>query len=274
MLPSPYWGAEPIWDSQTSMHNPMFDEKGRVWFTSRVRPPANPAFCKQGSDHPSAKLSPIESGQPASVHVRSEDREDHADQHVLPDPPPGLRGGRQQHAVDERGRPAVSGVIGWLNRKMFEETGDEVKSQGWTATRARHQRQRQARRLRRARPAVDPPDKRIMAAFYGIAREPGATAPCGARCWASRAMSSVSIRDRILRRPRWRRSSSLRCRATGRAAWTSTATASVWTPLSSGHLASFDRSRCKGPLNGPSATGRTAPRAGRSIRSPGRSCRT
>ena len=25
-----------------------------------------------------------------------------------------------------------SGVVGWLNRKMFEETGDEVKSQGWT----------------------------------------------------------------------------------------------------------------------------------------------
>src|SRR5262245_63450611 len=24
------------------------------------------------------------------------------------------------------------GVIGWLNRKMFEETGDEMKSQGWT----------------------------------------------------------------------------------------------------------------------------------------------
>ena len=26
-----------------------------------------------------------------------------------------------------------SGVIGWLNTKMFEETGDEAKSQGWTA---------------------------------------------------------------------------------------------------------------------------------------------
>ena len=48
MLPSPYWGDERIWDSQTSMHNPMLDEKGRVWFTSRVRPPANPDFCKQG----------------------------------------------------------------------------------------------------------------------------------------------------------------------------------------------------------------------------------
>ena len=30
--------------------------------------------------------------------------------------------------------PAVGGpgVIGWLNRKMYEETGDEAKSQGWT----------------------------------------------------------------------------------------------------------------------------------------------
>ena len=23
-------------------------------------------------------------------------------------------------------------MIGWLNRKMYEETGDEAKSQGWT----------------------------------------------------------------------------------------------------------------------------------------------
>src|SRR5207248_9545229 len=61
MLPSPFWGDERIWDSQTSMHNPMFDEKARVWFTSRVGAPANPDFCKQGSEHPSAKLTPIES---------------------------------------------------------------------------------------------------------------------------------------------------------------------------------------------------------------------
>ena len=60
MAPSPYWGEEPIWDSQTTIHNPMFDEKGRVWFTSRVRPPENPDFCRKGSDHPSAKLFPLE----------------------------------------------------------------------------------------------------------------------------------------------------------------------------------------------------------------------
>ena len=49
MAPSPYWGAKPIWDSQTLNHNPMMDEKGRVWFTPRIRPHANPDFCKQGS---------------------------------------------------------------------------------------------------------------------------------------------------------------------------------------------------------------------------------
>src|SRR6202023_1820004 len=33
----------------------------------------------------------------------------------------------------------------------------------------------------------------------------------------------------------------------------------VWMPLASGHFASFDRRKCKGPLNGPKATGRQCP---------------
>ena len=52
MTPSPYWGEEVIWDSQASMHNPMFDERGRIWFTSRVGPAENPDFCRKGSNHP------------------------------------------------------------------------------------------------------------------------------------------------------------------------------------------------------------------------------
>ena len=34
----------------------------------------------------------------------------------------------------------------------------------------------------------------------------------------------------------------------------------VWVALASGHLASFDRRKCKGPLNGPTATGQHCPR--------------
>src|SRR5439155_1166723 len=69
MNPSAYWGAGPIWDSKTLNHNPMMDEKGRVWFTPRVRPDPNPDFCKQGSDHPSAKAFPLkESGRHLSMY--------------------------------------------------------------------------------------------------------------------------------------------------------------------------------------------------------------
>ena len=33
----------------------------------------------------------------------------------------------------------------------------------------------------------------------------------------------------------------------------------VWAALASGHMASFDRRKCKGPLNGPKATGQHCP---------------
>lgn len=33
----------------------------------------------------------------------------------------------------------------------------------------------------------------------------------------------------------------------------------VWVSLTSGHLGSFDRAKCKGPLNGPTATGNHCP---------------
>ena len=47
----------------------MFDEKGRVWITSRVRPPDNPDFCKAGSSHPSARLFPLNaSGRHLAVY--------------------------------------------------------------------------------------------------------------------------------------------------------------------------------------------------------------
>src|SRR5690606_33621656 len=59
VAPSPYWGDERIWDSKANAHNPMLDHKGRVWYTARIRAAANPPFCLEGSDHPSAKRFPV-----------------------------------------------------------------------------------------------------------------------------------------------------------------------------------------------------------------------
>ena len=66
-----------------------------------------------------------------------------------------------------------SGVIGWLNRKMYEETGDEVKSQGWTAlvldTNGNGKRDEY---VEPNQPVEPTKDKRITAAFYGVAVNP------------------------------------------------------------------------------------------------------
>ena len=58
--PSAYWGDEKIWNQRANNHNGMFDKNGRVWFAAAVRGFDNPAFCKKGSDHPSAKVFPLE----------------------------------------------------------------------------------------------------------------------------------------------------------------------------------------------------------------------
>ena len=59
LMPSPYWGGDVIWDSQSNAHSFAMDSRARVWIAARVRPPETPAFCQEGSDHPSAKAFPI-----------------------------------------------------------------------------------------------------------------------------------------------------------------------------------------------------------------------
>ena len=97
--------TEPIWTSKNNVHNPMFDEKGRVWITSAVRPAANPDFCKEGSSHPSAKLFPINNAGRHLAVYDPKTQAAHAHQHVFRHAPPDVCRGRQQHAVDQRRRP-------------------------------------------------------------------------------------------------------------------------------------------------------------------------
>src|ERR1043166_797563 len=127
--PSPYWGDELNWTSKANVHNPMLDERGRVWITATVRPSDNPAFCKAGSSHPSARLFPLNrSGRQLAVYDPRTRKLTHINtcfstHHLM-------------FAEDSNRTLWTSGggpVVGWLGPKMFDETGDEEKSQGWTA---------------------------------------------------------------------------------------------------------------------------------------------
>ena len=130
MQPSPYWGAEKIWNSKANNHNGMFDRKGRVWFAARFRGASNPDFCKKGSDHPSAKLFPLERTNRQLTMLDPK-----TGQYSFIDTCFGTH--HLQFGYDANDTLWTSGggpVVGWVNTKMFDESGDIAKSQGWTAS--------------------------------------------------------------------------------------------------------------------------------------------
>ena len=256
--PSMNFGSEPPWNSHNNVHNPMFDEQGRVWITSTIRPAANPDYCKAGSDHPSAKLFPLNSsGRQLAVYDPKTKQLTHIStcfgtHHLM-------------FAEDANRTLWTSGggqVVGWLNTKMFDATHDEAKSQGWTALVIDTNGNGRRDAYVEPNQAVDPSkDKRYGGAFYAVA-----PAPDGSIWGTVLGMPGAVVRLSPGAHP------------------PETALAEVyeppfndpinpgfsprggdvdrngvyWTALASGHLASFDRRKCK-VLNGPTATGQHCP---------------
>ena len=168
---SPYWGDEAIWDGHSSIHNPLIDDKGRVWFTARIRPAQNPDYCKAGSDHPSAKVAPLnESDRQLSMYDPKTGKWSlistcFTTQHLY------FAKDANNTLWTSAGGPG-SGVVGWLNTKMYEQTGDEVKSQGWTPLILDTNGNGKRDEYVEANQPLDPKkDKRVMAAFYGVPME-------------------------------------------------------------------------------------------------------
>jgi hypothetical protein len=258
---SPYWGDEPIWTSRTNVHNPMFDHKGRVWITSAVRPFENPDVCKEGSTHPSAKLFPLaRSSRHLAIYDPATKKITHigtcfSTHHIM-------------FAEDASRTAWTSGggqVVGWVNTKMFDETGDEVKSQGWTAlimdTNGNGKRDAYVEPDQPLDPAKD---KRFGGAFYSVSPasdgsvwgsvlgfpgalvrlSPGTNPPETALAEVyeppfdnpKAPVQGFSPRGMDVDR-----------------------NGVAWAALASGHMASFDRRKCKGPLHGPTATGQHCP---------------
>jgi hypothetical protein len=259
MAPSPYWGAEPIWDSQSNHHNPMMDEKARVWFTARVRPPDNPNFCKKGSDHASAKVFPLER---ATRHLSMYDPKAQKftlistcfSTHHL------VFAEDANHTLWTSAGGGGAGAIGWLNRKMFEETGDEAKSQGWSPfildTNGNGKRDEWVE----PKEPVDPAkDKRVVIGYYGVA-----VSPVDGSVWGSSLgfpgyvarfnpgpnPTETGLTE-IYEAPAELNGYGVRGMDVDRSGV-------VWVSLSSGHLGSFDRRKCK-ILNGPTASGKHCP---------------
>jgi hypothetical protein len=259
--PSPYWGDEPIWTSRNNVHNPMFDERGRVWITSTVRPSANPDFCKAGSSHPSAKLFPINA---ASRHLAVFDPKTQQLTHISTC----FSTHHLMFAEDANNTLWTSGggsVVGWLNTKLFDETKDEVRSQGWTALILDTNGNGRRDAYVESNEAIDPAkDKRFGGGLYSVAPAPDGS------IWGTvlgfpgaivRLVPGSNPPETALAEvyePPFD-DATVPVRGYSPRGGDVDRNGVMWVALASGHLASFDRRKCKGPLNGPKATGRHCP---------------
>jgi len=125
-VPSPYWGEQLYWYDPAITNHAAMDSKGRVWMSSRFRLPENqPAFC---ATHPSATLAPqpqsfrqIQYFDPMTREFKQVDI--CFDVHHV------------QFAKDADetlyGNGPFSGAIGWVRTRVLDQTGDVGAAQGW-----------------------------------------------------------------------------------------------------------------------------------------------
>jgi hypothetical protein len=258
MQPSAHWGKEPIWDGSSSIHNAMMDAQGRVWFSARFRPAANPDFCKKGSDHPSAKVAPLDaSPRQVSVFDPKTGKWMHVDTCF---PTHHLYFAKDGSTLWlSQGGPG-SGVVGWVDTKKFLETGDSASSQGWTPIIVDTNGNGKRDEYVGPNDPVDPAkDKRLTAGFYGVIPSTVDDSVWGQSMGIGFArVNQPGYLIRLVPGPNPAETALAEVYVPPEGAYSPRGIdigtdGVVWTPLASGHIASFDRRKCKGPQNGPQA---------------------
>ena len=253
---SPYWGDEAIWNSQTTVHSFAMDKQGRVWAAARVRKSETPAWCRAGSNHPSAKLFPINQSQrglemydPKTKQLTTIDT-CYSWGHVNID---------DNDVLWSSFGPA--GVEGWFDVKIWDKTHDEQQAQGWSAFVLDHNGNGTRDAYTEPNQPADPAkDRRLNIQYYGD------SPAFDGSIWGSvQGMPGALVRFVPGAHPPetalaeyyevpWKQANAPTQGFAPRGMDVDSKNV-VWTVLSSGHLASFDRSKCKGPLNGPTASG-------------------
>jgi len=271
--PSPYWGTEAISTAKAAAHSLMMDSQGRIWTASQTREHDNPAFCKEGSSLASAIAFPVKTG---SRQVNMYDPKTR--QWTLVDMCASalhLNFANDANHTLWIGNPGVD-VIGWLNTKMFDQTHDAQKSQGWTPfildSNGNGKRDDYTEPGQPSDPAKD---TRIKVGYYGII-----PSPTDGSVWGT----VLGFPGGIVRVNPGPDPAKTALAEFYEVPWNNPkapvqgfsprgldidSNGVVWTVLASGHFASFDRRKCKGPLNGPTATGQHCPEGWTLYRTPG-----
>ena len=256
-MPSPYWGDEAIWTSRTVAHSFAMDTQARVWIASRVRPAETTAFCRGGSSHPAAQAFPIERSNRQMHLWNPETREITTIDTCF---------GTHHLNFDEEDKLWFTGsgpVVAWFDAKVFDETGDEQLAQGWTVqVLDTNGNGRRDEYVEPGEPMDPAKDMRIERGYYGVAPSPLDGSVWGSTLGMPGGLVRLVPGDDPVNtalvefyQVPWD-DAEAQVQGFGPRGMDVDSDGVVWTVLSSGHFASFDRSQCVGPLNGPTATGR------------------
>jgi streptogramin lyase len=129
--PSLHWGTEHLWGNPpynpADPHNPMFDRKGRVWMTSKIRGNADPSWCNDVTNK-FAEWFPLRfSARQASYYDPKTNKFTLIDtcfstHHLQFDNDPD-----ETVYFNELTGP----MFGWIDTKVYDGTHDEQKAVGW-----------------------------------------------------------------------------------------------------------------------------------------------
>ncbi len=245
LAPSPYWGNERIWDSQGNPRHAMFDNQGRMWVTTRIRPHENPDICREGSDHPSAQAFPIEQSTRQLAYYELE-----IEKLTLVD----ICVTAHHMYIDDNNIMWLSGdpnAFGWLDIDMLDETGDEQISHGWTAVVIDSN----------GNGVRDEMDRRIPEGSYGIAVNPVDGSIWGTARGYPGSITRIAPNEDpnvILAEYYELPAQDENMPGYSPRGIDVDSNGIVWVSMISGHLGSFERSKCA-VLNGPEATGTHCP---------------
>ncbi len=152
-----------------------------------------------------------------------------------------------------------TGVVGWLYLKMYEETGDAARSQGWTPMILDTNGDGVRGEYTEPNQPLDPKkDRRYAQVFYAVMPNPADGSIWGTIRFNPGAVARINPGENpsetalteIYNVP---------MPGFGPRGGDIDSQGVVWVSLASGHMGAFDRRKCKGPLNGPKATGDHCP---------------
>jgi hypothetical protein len=265
---SAYWGLEQTWDSKVNAHTSAMDQDGRVYWAAQNRSPKEvPDYCKKGSALSSAQAYPLDvphdgffqNSRQVTVYDPKTQKFTMIDTcfgtHHLNFAEDANNTLWLSNNTGLGGAPVPqAAVVGWINTKLLWETGDAVKAQGWTPfivdTVGNGKR---TKGWNEPGQPIDPAkDTRTTYAMYAISYS-----PADGTIWGS-SLAHPGYIMRVDPGPNPQETAltelyKIPLPGFGIRGMDVDRNGVAWLPLDSGHLASFDRRKCKGPLNGPGA---------------------